>query len=100
MVAIVAVPVNLLVSLPRAFADLFRGRLNSRVPAMILIALGATVEAIGNGLSRFGETNGVFIGEFVGIVLLFLGYLVSIEVMPTIRVPFTRWVLRERQVEA
>jgi hypothetical protein len=92
--------VNLVASLPGAFADLFRGRLNSRVPAMILIALGATIEAISNGLSRFGDTSGVFVGEFLGIVFLFLGYLVSIEVMPTIRVPFTRWVLRERRVEA
>lgn len=100
LVALVAVPVNLLVSLPRALADLFRGRLNSRVPAMILIALGTTIEAVGNGLTRFGDTNGMFVGEFLGIVFLFAGYLVSIEVMPTIRVPFTRWVLRERRVEA
>jgi hypothetical protein len=100
LVAVVAVPVNFVASLPRAMADLFRGRINSRVPAMILIALGATIEAVSNGLSRFGDTSAVFLGEFLGIVFLFLGYVVSIEVMPTIRVPFTRFVLLKRRVEA
>jgi hypothetical protein len=100
LIALVAVPVNFVVSLPGAVVDLFRGRLNSRVPATILIAIGATIPAITSGLNRFGDTGGFFVGEFLGVFFLFLGYLVSIEVMPTIRVPFTRRVLRDRSAHA
>ena len=100
VVAVAAVPINLVLSVPAALADLFRGRLNSRVPATVLIALGVTIESIGTGLSRFGDTGGYFVGEFFAVVFLFMGYLVSIEALPVIRVPFTRFVLRERRVEA
>jgi hypothetical protein len=99
LIAIVAVPINFLASLPGSIANLFRGRLNSRVPATILIAIGALIPAYTSGLNRFGDTGGFFVGEFLGVLFLFLGYLVSIEVMPTIRVPFTRVVLRERPPE-
>lgn len=98
--AALAIPVNFIASLPGAAADLVRGRLNSRVPATILIAVGALIPAFTSGLNRFGSTSGFFVGELLGVVFLFLGYLVSIEVMQTIRVPFTRIVLRARQVEA
>jgi len=98
--ATVAIPVNFLVSLPGAIRDLVRGRLNSRVPATILIAIGALIPAYTSGLNRFGSTSGFFVGEFLGVLFLFVGYLVSIEVMQTIRIPFTRIVLRARQVEA
>jgi hypothetical protein len=100
LLALVAVPVNLIASVPGAMADLFRGRLNSRVPATVLIALGATIASIGNGQSRFGDTRAYFVAEFLAVVFLFLGYLVSIDALPVIRVPFTRWVLRERRIEA
>jgi hypothetical protein len=100
LLAAAAIPVNFVVSLPGAVRDLLRGRLNSRVPATILIALGALIPAYTSGLNRFGSTSGFFVGEFLGVVFLFLGYLVSIEVMPTIRVPFTRIVLRAREVQA
>jgi len=99
-VAGLAIPVNFLVSLPGAIRDLVRGRLNSRVPATILIAIGALIPAYTSGLNRFGSTSGFFVGELLGVLFLFLGYLVSIEVMQTIRVPFTRIVLRARQIEA
>jgi hypothetical protein len=100
LLAIVGVPINFLASLPGALADLVRGRLNSRVPATILIAIGALIPAYTSGLNRFGDTGAFFVGEFFGVVFLFFGYLVSIEVMPTIRVPFTRVVLRQRRAEA
>jgi hypothetical protein len=99
-VALIAVPVNLIASVPGAFTDLFRGRLDSRVPATVLIALGATIASIGNGQSRFGDTSAHYAAGFLAVVLLFLGYLVSIDALPVIRVPFTRWVLRERRIEA
>jgi hypothetical protein len=98
--AIVGFPVNLVASLPGAAVALIRGRLNSRVPATILIAIGGIIPAITSGLNRFGDTSGFFIGELLGVVFLFGGFLVSVEVFSEIRVPFTRIVLRSRPAEA
>ena len=75
-----AVVVNLVASLPGAFAALVGGRLNSRVPATILIALGGFVPSVTSGLNRFGITWAFFLGEFVGVLLIFCGFLVSEEV--------------------
>jgi hypothetical protein len=94
---IVGFPVNLVASLPGAVVALLRGQLNSRVPATILIAVGGIIPAITSGLNRFGNTGGFFIGEFLGVVFLFLGFLVSVEVFQEIRIPFTTRVLRVRQ---
>jgi hypothetical protein len=96
----VAIAVNLVASLPGAVADLFRGRLSSRVPATILIAIGATIPAFTSGANRFGATSAFFVGELLGIVFLLLGFLVSIEVFSDIRLPFTRIVLARRDREA
>ena len=93
---VVAFPVNLVWSLPGAASDLVRGRLNSRVPATILIAIGAIIPAITSGLNRFGNTGGFFVGEFLGVLFLFTGFLVSVEVTREIRIPFTRVVFRTR----
>jgi hypothetical protein len=98
--ATVGFPVNLVASLPGAMLALIRGRLNSRVPATILIALGGLIPAITSGLNRFGDTSGFFVGELAGVVLLFTGFVVSVEVFRVIRVPFTRLVLRTRPVES
>jgi hypothetical protein len=97
--AIVGFPVNLVVSLPGAVVALLRGRLNSRVPATILIAIGGIIPAITSGLNRFGNTSGFFVGELLGVVFLFLGFLVSVEVFQDIRIPFTERVLRARRSE-
>ena len=97
---VVGFPINLIASLPGAVAALARGQLNSRVPATILIAIGGIIPAITSGLNRFGDTSGFFVGEFLGVVFLFLGFLVSVEVTQEIRVPFTGKVLRTRAAEA
>jgi len=97
--AVIGFPVNLLASLPGAVVALLRGRLNSRVPATIVIALGGLIPAITSGLNRFGDTSGFFVGELAGVILLFTGFLVSVEVFRVIRVPFTRLVLRSRPIE-
>jgi hypothetical protein len=86
-------------SLPGAIVALFRGRLHSRVPATILIAIGGFIPAITSGLNRFGDTSGFFVGELLGVVLLFAGFLVSAEVFRDIRIPFTGRVLRSRPVK-
>jgi hypothetical protein len=100
VVALVAFPVNLAASLPGAVVALLRGRLNSRVPATILIAIGALIPAITSGLNRFGNTGGFFVGELLGVVFLLAGFLVSVEVVREIRVPFTGMVLRTRRADA
>jgi hypothetical protein len=97
--AAIGFPINLVASLPGAFVALVRGRLNSRVPATIIIALGGLVPAITSGLNRFGDTSGFFVGELAGVILLFTGFVVSVEVFRVIRIPFTRVVLRSRTVE-
>jgi hypothetical protein len=99
LVAPVAIVVNLLASLPGATIALFTGKLSSRVPATILIAIGAFIPAITSGANRFGATSAFFVGEFLGILFLFMGFLVSIEVFSDIRLPFTRIVLLRRDLD-
>ena len=100
LVAPVAILVNLIASLPGAVAALLAGRIHSRVPATILIALGGLIPAITSGANRFGATSAFFVGELLGVVFLFAGFLVSIEVFADLRVPFTHRVLRSRRSEA
>jgi hypothetical protein len=95
----IAVVVNFVASVPGAWRAFRAGRLNSRVPATILIALGGFIPGWTSGLNRFGVTWSFFIGELLGVVLIFLGFLVSIEVFSDVRLPFTRIVLRRRDRE-
>jgi len=89
LIAPVAIVVNLVASLPGALQALVAGRLHSRVPATILIAIGAFVATLGDTLSRFGMTEWFQLGKFLGVLFLFAGFLVSIEVFREIRIPFT-----------
>ena len=92
----VAVVVNFFASLPAAWRAFRAGTLNSRVPATLLIAIGGFIPGWTSGLNRFGVTWAFFLGELLGVVLIFLGFLVSIEVFSDLRLPFTRVVLRRR----
>ena len=95
-----AVVVNFFASIPGAVRSFRAGTLNSRVPATLLIALGGFVPGLTSGLNRFGITWSFFLGELLGIVFIFVGFLVSIEVFSDIRLPFTRIVLvRRNQAE-
>jgi hypothetical protein len=89
LISIVALPVNFVASLPGAFADLFRGRLHSRVPATLLIALGGFVASAGDSLNRFGVTGPFAVAKLLAVVFLLAGFLVSIEAFREIRIPFT-----------
>src|SRR5919198_413069 len=89
LIAPFAIVVNLVASLPGAVRELLRGRLHSRVPATILIAIGAFIPTITDSLNRFGSTELFQLGKFLGVVFLFAGFLVSIDVFQEIRVPFT-----------
>jgi hypothetical protein len=84
LIAPVAIAVNLVASLPGAARALVSGNIHSRVPATILIALGAFVPNYTDSLDQWAA-----VGRFVGVVLLFAGFLVSIEVFREIRIPFT-----------
>ena len=99
ILAVVAIPVNFIASLPGAVAALVTGRIHSRVPATLLIGVGAIVASSTDALSRLGSTELFQIGKFVGVVLIFLGFLVSVEVFREIRIPFTGRVLRANRHE-
>lgn len=88
-IAPVAIVVNLVASLPGAARDLVAGRLHSRVPATLLIALGAFFPTITDSLSRAGSTELYQLGKFAGVIFLFAGFLVSVEVFREVRIPFT-----------
>jgi hypothetical protein len=89
--AVIAVTVNFIASLPGAVASLFAGKLNSRVPATILIAVGAFIPGLTSGLNRFGVTWSFFLGEFLGLLLIFVGFLVSEEVFRNVRLGAVIW---------
>jgi hypothetical protein len=84
LIAPVAIVVNLVASLPQAGRALVSGRIHSRVPATILIALGAFVPNFTDSIDQWAAA-----GRLVGLVLLFIGFLISIEVFREFRVPFT-----------
>jgi len=88
-IAIPAIAVNLVASLPSAARELLAGRLHSRVPATLLIAAGAFVPLVTDSLSVAGSTAISSIGKLVGIILLLAGFLVSTEVFREVRIPFT-----------
>ena len=73
LIAPVAITVNLVASLPGAARALVAGRLHSRVPATILIAIGAFVATLGDTLNRFGMTDWFQLGKFLGVLFLFVG---------------------------
>lgn len=75
-----AVAVNLVASLPRAAVALARGELHSRVGATLLIALGGFIPGVTSGLNRFGITWSFYLGELLGVLLIFAGFIVSTEV--------------------
>jgi hypothetical protein len=82
---VLAIVVNFFASLPGAVSALLQNRLNSRVPATLLIALGAFIPGTTSSLDRFGVTWSFFLGEFVGVLLIFAGFLVSEEVFRAFR---------------
>jgi hypothetical protein len=94
-----AIVVNFVASLPGAVRALFAGRLHSRVPATILIAIGGLLASGGDALNRFGVTNYFQVGKFLAVIFLLAGFLVSIETFREIRIPFTQVRLRARRTE-
>ena len=89
LIAPVAIVVNFAVSLPTALTALVLGRLHSRVPATLLIALGALLISGTDFGVKSGSTEIFQASKLVGIALIFLGFLISIEAFRELRIPFT-----------
>lgn len=89
LISPVAIVVNFVASLPGAIRALFAGRLHSRVPATILIAVGGFLASGGDALNRFGVTNWFQVAKLLAALFLLAGFLVSIETFREIRIPFT-----------
>ena len=100
LIAPVAILVNFVASLPGALKALFSGHINSRVPATLLIAIGAFIPAVTDSLNRFGSTEWFQLGKLLSVLFLLAGFLVSTETFTEIRVPFTKIVLWDRRTEA
>ena len=92
-----AITVNFIASVPGAVRALADRSINSRVPATILIAVGAFIPTITDSLNRFGSTEYYQLGKLLGVIFLFAGFLVSIEVFSELRIPFTHVVLWRRR---
>ena len=99
VIAPVAIAVNFVVSLPGAVRALLSRRIHSRVPATILIAIGAFFPTWFDSLSRAGAPEWRALGHLLGVVFLFAGFLVSIEVFREVRIPFTSVRLRSGRRE-
>ena len=99
LIAPVAIAVNFVASVPGTVHALVTGRIHSRVPATILIAVGSFIPTVTDSLNRFGTTELFQLGKFLGVIFLFAGFLVSTEVFREIRVPFTsiRFATRRRE---
>ena len=100
LIAPVAIVVNFVASLPGAVVALLRGRLHSRVPATLLIGIGALLIS-GTDLGVKGGATAIFeLSKLLGVSLIFLGFLISIEAFREIRIPFTSIRLARARTEA
>jgi len=93
LISPVAIVVNFVASLPGAIRALFAGKLHSRVPATILIAIGGFLASGGDTLERFGVSNYFQVAKLLALLFILAGFLVSIEAFREIRIPFTSVVL-------
>jgi hypothetical protein len=93
--AVFAITVNFIASLPAATRALLQGKLNSRVPATLLIAAGAFIPGVTSSLDRFGITWALLLGQLLGVLLIFGGFLVSEEVFAHLR--FAKWMRRPQR---
>ena len=59
------------------------------MPATLLIAVGAFFPVLTDSLNRAGSTQLYQLGKFLGVLFLFAGFLVSVEVFREVRIPFT-----------
>lgn len=70
----------------------------TRLASMGLLMIGGFAPTMAGTLAKFGVTDAFFVLTFVGALFLLAGYLVSIDVLAVLRVPFTNIVLLDRRV--
>lgn len=58
-----------------------------RATANALIAVGALLPGIGGSFTRFGHTEVLYVTEFVGIILIYLGYRHAVRGAPSSPLP-------------
>lgn len=59
-----------------------KGVLRNRAVGNVLIAVGALMPAFGGTFSRFGIPNALYISEFLGAVIMFVGFLTAVKPEP------------------
>lgn len=89
LIAPIAIVVNFFASLPGALSALVRGKLHSRVPATLLIAIGALFVTGTDFGVKGGETTIFELSKLIAIGLIFAGFLISTEAFRVLRIPFT-----------
>jgi hypothetical protein len=99
LISPVAITVNFLASLPGALGAILARRIHSRVPATLLIAIGAFIPTVTDSLYRLGSPELYEAGHLLGVLFIFAGFLFSVEVFREIRVPFTGRTLRAARQE-
>ncbi|MDH3298833.1 MAG: hypothetical protein OEM23_02135 [Gemmatimonadota bacterium] len=57
--------------------------MGNRVTGNVLIAVGALLPGIGGTFTRFGHVEVLYVTEFVGILLIYLGYKYNIATGPS-----------------
>ena len=72
------------VSLACALALGRRARWLWAIPSLAaaLIAVGALLPGIGGSFTRFGHTEVLYVTEFIGIILIYLGYRLAVRGAP------------------
>ena len=99
LIAPVAIIVNFCASLPGATKALVLGRLHSRVPATLLIALGALLIS-GTDFGVKGGSTAIFeLSKLLGVGLIFAGFLISTEAFRVLRIPFTKITIGSARAE-
>jgi hypothetical protein len=93
-IAPVAIIVNFFRSLPLAVRAWREGTLNRRVPATLLIALGAFLPSLTDTLNRGGSTEAYALGKLLGAALLLIGFLASVDEPGEISLPLVGAPLR------
>ena len=51
----------------------------NRAIGNILITIGALLPGIGGSMAKAGMVEALYIGEFIGIILIYLGYLICLR---------------------
>ncbi len=70
----------------------------TRLLSMILLMIGGLAPTMAGTMTKLGFSDAFFALTFVGALFLLAGYLVSIDVLSVLRIPFTNKVLVDRRM--